>query len=223
MTLIIVHGNGLVAAQNKLVQIKKGFDLLSTTVISGKELDFSEAILGSSTGGLFSEKRLMILEDFDEKKIDLEKLPSDDPDLTLVIKINKTLTAASSLIKTATKLKAQIYSFSERDETNIFPFLDSLADKNASESLKMLNSYLAEWGGQYVLTMIFYMLRRLIMPIKNLPPFVIKRVESQRRNFSQEKITALYKEALETDFKIKSGLLDERNGLTLLVNKIIQA
>ena len=86
-----------------------------------------------------------------------------------------------------------------------------------------LDGLLKEYGSQYILTMIFFMLRRLVNPPKNLPPFVIKKIEAQRKNFDQEKIKELYKNGIETDFKIKRGLLEEKMGLTLLLNKMLDS
>lgn len=222
MNLIILHGNGLSAISQKLSDIKKNFDPLEIQTLSGKEWDFEGVVIELSTPQLFSDKRLVVLEDFDPPaggQMGLDKLP-DDPDLTVVLKISKILTQNSVILKQAAALKAQIFQFSEKDETSIFPFLDNLAEKRTQAFLD-LEKYLGEWGGQYVLTMIFYLLRRLIMKPKKLPEFVIRKIERQKKNFSLEEIKNLYKQTLETDFKIKSGLLEEKLGITLLVNKIL--
>jgi DNA polymerase III delta subunit len=218
--LIILHGNGLSAISQKISQIKKEYDPMSISSYSGKAINLENVLPIISTPSLFSEKRLVVLEDYDDK-IDLEKLPND-PDVTIVLKFNKTLTAASKLLKTAQSLKAQVILLTEKDEVEIFPFLDLLSDQNP-RSYQVLDKILDEKGGQYLLTMIFFMLRRLVNPPKNLPPFVIKKIAVQQSKLPQSVIKRLYKLALETDFKIKSGLMEERLGLTLLVEKIITA
>lgn len=216
MKLILIHGNALVAIQNKLREVKKKYDNFSILEFDAKQKSFSEILPEIGTGGLFSEDRLIILQNFED--IDLEKL--NDESLTVVLKYSKSLASNSKILKAAISKKAEIISLSEKDESSIFPFLDKLAEKNQT-ALKELESLFNQFGGQYLLTMCFYMLRRLVQTPKNLPPFVLKKIEKQKRNFPIEKIADLYKQSLETDYKIKSGLLEERIGLFLLVNKIL--
>lgn len=218
----ILHGGGVIALSQKISQIKKDFDPLSVTQISGKDFAFDEALVNFSTPGLFSEKRLVVLEDFDltAGNVDLERFP-DDPKLTVVLKASKELTQASILLKQAKKIDAQVFLFKEQDEKLIFPLLDALAEKKKEVYTLFERNYEA-YGAQYLLTMIFYMFRRLILkPRSNLAGFVIQKMENQRRNFGMEKIKELYLTALMTDFKIKSGLLDEKIGLTLLIGRIM--
>jgi len=222
--ILIIHGSGISGISQKISLIKKGFDGFSITEISSKNQNLEQALISASTSQLFSEKRLVILEDFDPSVYAgqgvLEKLP-DDPGLTLILKFSKKIPAASPLLKQAPKLNAQVILFEEKDEQSVFPFLDSLAEKQ-KKSFGMFENLYEEYGGQYLLTMIYYMLRRLLMePKKNLPGFVIQKIDRQKRNFPLEKVKELYKFALETDFKMKSGLLEERMGLTLVVNKVL--
>lgn len=215
MPLIIIHGNGLTAILNKISLIKKEFDKNSIKEISAKEMSFERAMLDVSGGSLFTEKRLFLLEDFDDS-IDLSKL-NIDSETTVVLKISKNLSSNSKLLKLALSVKAQIINFTEKEEVTVFPFLDKLAEKkNALEDFEILYK---TYGSQYILTMILYLLRRLLLPAKNLPLFILKKMELQKKNFSEEKIKTLYKNVLETDFKIKKGLVDEKTALTLLILK----
>lgn len=217
MNLIILHGNGIVSLSQKLSQIKKDFDPQSIQILSGKDLEFEKAVIWLSTPQLFSEKRLIVLEDFET--VDLEKLPEEEG-LTIVLKIPKSLAVNSVILKSAIKLKGQIFQFNEKDEKIIFPFLDNLAEKNL-KALGEVDKLISEYGGQYILTMLFYLFRRLILKPKKLPDFVLKKIERQQRNFDTEQIKYFYKQSLETDFKIKSGLVQEKLGITLLVNNIL--
>lgn len=220
MKIIILHGNALVAQSEKIRQLKKEFGSFEILEFSGKEKDFQEVLPILATPQLFSSERLIILDNFDEKNIDLEKLPQDES-LTLVFKFSKPLNSSSPLLKTATKFKSQIIPLSEKDESSIFPFLDDLSNKNAKAAFSKMDKLYEELGFQYILTMIFYMLRRLILPTKSLPPFVLKKLESQKLNFPKPKIIKLYRKVLETDFKIKSGLMEERVGLARIVSEIL--
>lgn len=219
MKLILIHGNALSAISRKISEFKQKFDSLSITEINGKESSFHDAVVKLSTGDLFSESRLVILEQFDEK-IDISKLP-DDKELTVVLKYPKPLTEASQILKNARTLNAQIIPLSERDEISVFPFLDALADKNSQKAFTELDKLYAEYGAQYLLTMIFYLFRKLVIRPKKAQQYAIDKVNKQKRNFDIAKVTTLYKFGIETDFKIKSGLLEEKMGLTMLVERIL--
>ncbi len=218
MHLVIVHGNGLVAMLNKIADIKKNFDPLSITQLSAKQKSWDLISQEDLAPSLFSTKRLVIVEDIDDK-IATENIFGDD-DLTLVLKFNKPLSAASAVLKYASEAKAVVSLLTEKDETLIFPFLDKLAEKDP-HSLKDFENLYETYGGQYLLTMIYYLLRRLTITGKPTPYFVIQKNARQKQNFNQQKIIEIYKLTLETDFKIKSGLLEEKIGLTLLISQIL--
>lgn len=218
MSITLIHGNAVIAIANRVNSFKKDFDALSVSEFNGKSLNLSQVLPNVTTGGLFSEEKLVILEDF-ETDLELDRLPSGE-DITLILKFNKPLSANSKLIKSAQLKKINIINLTEKDETSIFPFLDGLSEKNKLV-VKDLDNLINEMGGQYLLTMIFYMLRRLVVTPKNLPPFILKKIENQKKNFPSKKVAELYKQALETDLKIKTGIIDEKLGLTLLVQKII--
>lgn len=219
MKLIVLHGDGLVSKSLKISQIKKEFESLSIFEINGKEMPFDQAVISLSTPQLFSDKRLVVLGDFSPEEIEIARFPQDET-LTILINFPKVLTQSSKLFKEALRQRAQIILLSEEEEKNIFPFLDSLANKDP-RSLILLDKLLNDFGGQYILTMIFYMLRRLIQNPRKLPPFVLQKIEKQKRNFPLEKISSIYNQVIETDYKIKSGLLEEKIGITLLAEKIL--
>lgn len=218
MNLIVLHGNGLVGISNRLLAIKKEFDKDSVQEISVKKVEMGKVLAEISTPQLFSDKRLVILEDI-EDKINVEQLPEDDQ-LTLVLRFNKSIPKNSSLLKQAVNKKAQVIELTEKEESNIFPFLDGLVEKK-SNSLKELEVLYEQFGSQYILTMIYFQLRKLATSPKNLPPFVLKKIAAQKQNFNQAKLVKVYRKVLETDFKIKQGLLEERIGLTILAKSFI--
>jgi DNA polymerase III delta subunit len=217
MQLYILHGNGLNGISQKLTQIRRSLGEVSVTELNGKSTSWGQAKTEIGSASLFEPKRLVILEDF--KDVSLEETPGDE-NLTLVLKFSKALTAASPILKEAPKFKAQVFLFTEEHEGPIFPFLDLLAEKNP-RAISELEKNLGDWGGQYVLTMMAYSLRRFITSPKKLPPFVIRKMNKQRQNFPLERIKELYKAIIETDFKIKSGLMEEKLGLHLLVEKFL--
>ena len=214
MKLILIHGNLQTAVLNKLNQIKKDFDALSITESSemGSSFNFSSP-------GLFSEKRLIILENPDLKTVEKAALETD-ADLTIVIKFNKSLEKSSPIYKKLIADKVEAFVFDESNQTSIFPILDMLGTKNKN-TLKEFEKNYPEFGGQYLLTMLAYFLRRMIQKPKSGSDFMRQKIESQKKNFDVEKIKLLYKEIIETDFKIKQGLIEEKLALTFLIQKII--
>jgi DNA polymerase III delta subunit len=217
--VIIIHGNGLTAISRKVTEIRGKFDPLSVQEFFGKQTGFDQAAVNFATGGLFAEEKVVILEDFEAKEIDLEKLT--DPAVTFVLKFTKALPANSALLKNSSAAKLQVFNFTEAEETNIFPFLDRLAEKNP-RVLGEVDKLLDEFGSQYLLTMIYYMLRRMVLSSKKLPSFVAQKIAKQKLNFPGEKLTAIYKAGLETDYKIKNGLIDDKMGISLLINTILE-
>jgi hypothetical protein len=147
-------------------------------------------------------------------------LQSNDPDLTILIKFSKALEKSSPVLKKIIDLKGEVAEFSENNQTSIFPFLDNLGNlsKNA---LKEFEKNYQEFGGQYLLTMYAYFLRRLILQPKSGSEFIRQKINSQKKNFPESKIKFLYKEIIETDYKIKQGLTEEKLALTLLTHKIL--
>ncbi len=218
MKIILIYGLGLVSALDKVAAIKKGFDPLSVVELNWKNSAAKESLSEVLTPGLFSEKRLVVIEEVDDK-FNLTSLP-DDPNLTLIIKISRNLTPSSLLLQQAKIANIQILQTSEEKETSIFPFLDMLAEQNP-KALAEQEKLLSEYGGQYIITMLFYLLRRFILPSNTAAPFMLQKIDKQRKNFTYEKLKGFYKEVLEIDFKIKQGLIDETVAIRSLTNKFL--
>ncbi len=217
MELIILHGNGLTGSLNRLVEFKKKFDPNAVRVFSGKQVDFEQLLPGISTPSLFAQNSLAVLEDFEE--VDLSKLPTDE-NLTVILRFNKNIPASSKLLKDAASLKAKIIQSSEEEELPIFPFLDMLAEKNP-RALSELQRLLEQYQFPYILTMVFYMLRKMVATPKKISPYGLKKLEEQKKNFPPARVKEVYAKTLETEFKIKSGLIDGHTALALLSSYII--
>lgn len=214
MKSILVYGSLQDSVIKKITQIKKEFNPMSVT-----ELPDAGSGFNLSSPSLFSEKRLIILENPDIKAV--EKITEIiDPDLTILMKFSKTLEKSSAVLKRAQEMKWEIYVYDETTQTNIFPFLDMLGTKNKN-SLREFEKNYSEFGGQYLLTMLAYFLRRMIQKPKSSSDFMRQKVESQKKNFDLEEIKNYYREIINTDFQIKQGVIEEKLAVTLLVQKIV--
>lgn len=218
MKVLLLHGVGIEALFKKLDQLKSEFQNLEIRQLIGKETNLKNLQVEVSSGLLFSDQRLIIIESPDPTW-DISEFKADEG-VCLVFYAVKTIQERSNLVSSIKRLNGQILNFGERDEISIFPFLDLLVEQNP-KVLEEFKKFYDQYGGQYILTMIYYQLRKLISPGKNLPPFVLKKIHKQRELFTEVKIKQLYKECLEYDFKLKSGLIDERLGMELLLQKFL--
>jgi hypothetical protein len=145
----------------------------------------------------------------------------DSPDMTVLMRFTKQLEKSSPILKKAADIKAEIISFEDRNQNSIFPFLDLLGNLNPKAFTEFEKNY-QEFGGQYLITMIAYFLRRMVL-LKTASDFMKTKITQQKKNFPEERIKILYRELILTDYNVKKGLTDDRLGLSLLVEKILRS
>lgn len=214
MKPVLLHGPAINNSRTKLVSLKQRFDTNNVVVYeSGSSIQ--EIMGGSMTLPLLSEERLIILENPDESFIDYTA-----DFYTLVFWFDHTVTEKKPILEWVKK-NGQVVFFPEEKEVSVFPLLDRLAIKDSKAFLEIQKLKKGGFDIFYFLTMTFYLLRNLSVTPKNAPQFVRQKLDRQRKNFDLEKITKLYKEILEIDFKLKSGLLEKEQAEFLLVNKFI--
>lgn len=207
MKLLLLHGSAKTASRKKLIEIKQKFD--ANNVVVFEEGSDVQTILGSlATPSLFSQQQLIILENPPED-LTFDSFDSYDS-LTLVLWFDHEVNQK--------KLKGEVLFFPEAKEVSVFPFLDYLANNDKKAFLELNKLKEAGFDMQYFITMVFYLLRNLVATPKSAPAFVKDKLQRQRKNFTQEKVTSLYKDILEIDFKIKSGLLEKPQAEFSLVN-----
>lgn len=198
MKLLLLHGPAKDACRKKLISIKQQFD--PNNVVVFEEGSDIQTILGTlATPSLFSDSQLVILENPPED-LTFDSFDSYDS-LTLVLWFDHEVNQKN--------LQGEVLFFPEAKEVSVFPFLDYLAVRDKKAFLELDKLKKAGFEIQYFITMVFYLLRNLVTTPKNAPAFVKDKLQRQRRNFSLDKITQLYGEILEIDFKIKSGLLEK--------------
>lgn len=212
MKLILIHGSLQELVSKKVSEIKNNFEALEIN-----ESDGSDISLNSQS--LFSEKRLVILNDPNLKAVE-NVLENEHPELTVILRFSKTLEKSSPILKKITGAKVETFSYIDPHQENIFPLLDMIGNKNKSAFAELEQNY-EEFSGQYVLAMLGYFLRRMIIGSKS--DFMNQKILSQKKNFPLEKIKKLYKEIIITDFKVKQGMLEEKLGVTLLIGKILDS
>ncbi len=214
MTIVILHGAGEVSKRLYLSRLKAKYDTQSVESVDFKQSSLQALNTLINSGSLFSDKRLIVVENVTDQ-CDLNQLQTTDESVNLVL-VGAALDASKPLLKSAVEKKAVIVPFEGEKETSAFPFLDALLEgkKSAFVELEKLRE---DYGWVYVLTMIYYALRRNLLPLPS-SSFMKKKVLSQKSRFQTKDWQDFYYQTLQTEFAIKSGLAEERGALTQLVH-----
>lgn len=118
-------------------------------------------------------------------------------------------------------------------DMNIFNLIDSISSKNKNKAALLLNKQIEEGLNEnYILTMFVYQFRNLIK-IKSLldqgfanpqivartkmHPFVVQKTVQQCQKFEMEALKKIYQKLFDADLAIKTGKMDARLVLDLLV------
>lgn len=212
MKLLLLHGPAIEASRRKLQELRKKFN--PDDVLVFEKGENTGGILASlQTVSIFDRERLVIVEN-PTSPLTREALTGYQLQTTLVLWFDHTVD-----IKKWPGF--EYLFFSESKEVTVFRFLDYLATQDARAFLEAEKLKKERFDVHYFITMVFYLLRNLIATPKTAPPFVKKKIAEQRSNFSKERLINLYKDILEIDFKLKSGLLEKDQAEFLLINKFI--
>lgn len=218
MNIILLYGAGEVSKRNYLVKIKKEFSPDQISQIDFKQNSLADLELVMSSGSLFEiGERLIIVENVPDK-IDLETIKKINGSFTLILLAAHPL-LTSPILQTAKKIGAKIYAFEGEKELTAFPFLDNLIEGKKQVFIE-LEKLLSEYGAMYVLTMIYYLLRRNILPLPS-SDFMKKKIQQQKNKFDLEDFAKFYFQTLETEFKMKSGVTEDKSALTSLVGNFL--
>ncbi len=214
MKLHLLHGPGKTGSRKKLIEIKQQFDPSNVVVFEegSSSKDIADNLVATS---LFTDERLVVLENPDENFVLDSSLHTSH--LSLILWFDHELSDKNLTLKWV-KEKGEVLFFPAGKEISVFPFLDQLADGDSKAFLELDKLKKGGFDIFYLITMTFYLLRNLVVTPKTAPPFVRNKLQRQRERFDKEKITKLYREILEIDFKLKSGLLETSQAEFLLVN-----
>lgn len=213
MKLLLLHGPAINSSRTRLTALKQEFNDNDVVVFeSGASI---QEIMGSlMTIPLVSEPRLVVWENPPE---DFYFPPLNSYDLTLILWFDHEVSEKKPTMEWVKK-NGQILYFPEAREVSVFPFLDYLVTADKKAFLEVEKLIRGGFDIHYLITMVFYLLRNLVSTPKKAPEFVKKKIAKQRARLNLADIKNLYKDILEIDFKIKSGLLEKPQAEFLLVN-----
>lgn len=207
MKQLLLHGPAIVSSRKKLSEIKKKFEQ-DNIIVFEQGTDTGQILTNLQSGSLFGGERLVILENCPE---DFTPLTHTTNPLTLIFWFDHE-------IDTKKYPNTEILFFPEGKEISVFPFLDYLGNKSNNAFLELDKLKKVGFASQYIITMILYLLRNLVATPKGAKDFVKNKNARMRKNFSESELINTYQFVLNTDFKIKSGLIEEAQAEFLLVN-----
>ena len=126
---------------------------------------------------------------------------------------------------------------SRKIEADIFKTIDAIAGRDKKTAVRLIHNHLFRGEKEvYLLSMLTFQVRNLIK-IKdlqekgvpyynlhkrtNLHPYVVKKLTGYSNKFDLNELRYIYKKILETEIEIKTGKINPRVALDLLVNTII--
>ncbi|MBI2019801.1 hypothetical protein HYS94_00055 [Candidatus Daviesbacteria bacterium] len=219
MKLLLLHGAAIASSREKLQEVKSNFDENSVVVFE-KEADIETIKSVLITPSLLGGEQLIVLENPPEDfNLDSSLITHHS---SLLMWFDREVANSKPIMAWVKKLKGQVIYFPEGKEISVFPLLDSLAEGSSRAFLELDKLKKGGFEIQYFITMVFYLLRSLLATPKNAPQFIKDKLARQREKFSLAKIKSLYKDMLDLDFKIKSGLIDTDQAEFLLISKFVR-
>lgn len=212
MNVVILAGSGEGAKKTEILKIKRKFSPNSVTTLDLTKNTTGDLCNTISALSLFQEGQRLVIADNVNPKLDLSVLPQGEEALTLVV-------LTSAVNSSLAKFKPKVLTFESNKELTAFPFLDNLIERK-KEAFLELNKLLSDFNGSYVLSMMFYLLRRNILPLP-ASSFAAQKISIQKKTYQPSDWSKLYSLVLETESKVKSGQVSENLGLTLLTQVII--
>ncbi len=216
MKVFVLSGPGEVSKREYLFKLRSKFNSDSIKTIDLKKSSVSDLIVESSSTSLFEVgERLVICENAPDT-LDLGLLTSSS-NTTLVV-LAASFKAGSVLEKSSKDKDVQVVKFEAERELSAFPFIDALLERKKSAFVE-LEKLMQEYGFMYVLTMIYYGLRRNFLPAKS--DFIKQKISKQKTINDQKTLKKLYELTLQAEFDIKSGKKEDSLAIFSLVNNII--
>ena len=223
--ITIIHG------ENHSVSRKKLTDLISQAktkkseiqTLDAKNLDLAKLETALTANYLFTEEKLLIIEDLHS----LPRSKKKDNFIKLIAKaeINIILWEKKQLTKTNLKKfpDAQVFEF--KISQKLWSFLDQISPdkKTKKKQLTLLQEVKKNEDPIFIMIMLARQIRMLIKAkdggtLKGAP-FMISKIKKQAQKFTMKQLLAVHKQLQELDEKIKKSelLLELGDDLDLLI------
>ncbi len=227
--LYLLHGEDVGASREALLELKKSYSSDSISVFDAKKLGADEFTRVYETPSLLSDRRLVIVEG---------KTPTIQPFSHLTVSsstdvvfwLGEELKSSNKLFKQIKELGGQIRHFKPVVPKHVFGFLDALGYKNKKKCFLELHRLLDQGESPvYLLTMMVWQIRNLLRvklyneggPKPKMNPFVLRKAQSQMKNFEEEELVGIFKNLLDAEVKLKTTQIDPVLVLDRLVSSVV--
>jgi DNA polymerase III delta subunit len=232
--IYLVHGEDIpktraliVNQQKKLkVETKTEFEINETSPQKLESAGMSKTIFNDSPFILLNITKMGRM-NVDEYIKVLKKFPKDT---TVILISYKDLRNTNAFIKKQKDLGLKIIKNEKIPSSNVFRFLDAVADKSRKRTYRELSKLIKEDQDEmYLIAMLQYLFRNLAYGVFKSPqfnkinPYVKNKTRAQMKNFSKESLKSLYHDIYTIDKNTKIGLTSPADGLTLAIEKVLNS
>ncbi|MDD2822655.1 MAG: hypothetical protein PHQ59_01105 [Candidatus Daviesbacteria bacterium] len=218
MKIVVLAGPGEVNKRSEMLSLKQKFQsdaIYSFDLSSGNLKDIEQCLTSQS---LFNNLEKLLIVENTPDDLDLKKLVKKDNTATMLF-LASNPKAVSKLLTSAKEINAKIMNFEAEKEISAFSYLDALIE-GRQEAFEEMQKLLNIYGGMYVLAMIYYLLRRNMLPMP-ASTFMQKKIKAQKQKLTKIDFENLYQMIIKTDFSIKSGNLPENIAIVTLTQKFV--
>lgn len=208
MDKLLLHGDNIVESRDHLLFLKKKHTG-EVIALSGKTLEIDMLIQATQSASLFSENKLIIIENLFSKlsKVNLDKilnfLDKNKFDFEIILWEGKALGKRDT-----NKIKSFILKQFDIPKL-LFKFVESINPLNKQKSLELLYKVRKNASDDFIFLMVVRQIRLLIMAknlcLDKMPGWMIHKFKSQADCFSQENLVKLYRKLLLIDIGQKTG------------------
>lgn len=213
--ITIIHGDDIKNSRNYFLECKT--NSRNPTTFDGEKITVTDLVQSIEGGELFFDEKQIFIENFlSKRKIGkeineiVEFLNKNQSSIKLFFWENKEIT--KKMLSLFPKADIKIFKFPQK----LFIFLDSIKPGNGNELIKIFHEALKNIEPELLFYMINRQLRLLlslidnsendeIEELKKMAPWQRKKLQSQAKLFSIEKLTALYKNLYTIDLNQKTG------------------
>lgn len=206
--ITLLHGPNLVSSRSYLLKMKQDYDEVVQVDLKGKSKWRPPA-----SSSLFSQKALIVLENFNSKS-DLDTKAFEGFDVVVWV---------SEIIAKPRWVNKELI-FKEADNWSVFKLVDNIFYGQEQSSLKILEKLLSvNTPVEIIIGTLSRQIRNLSLVLNNeteeasKSSFVQTKLKEQARGWTIKKLGAAAKLTLKADWAIKTGKADKVVTLTMLI------
>lgn len=231
--LFVLHGENIIRSRNAVLGLKGKLGMEKLEFPIG-EISAEQLLDTCLSFDIFGTPPFIILNISNAGRMQvtsyvaiLSRIPNE---AVLVVLAGKTLPKTNPFLKEVEKLGGKIIVSSEKPQSNIFKFLDSVFSRDRTTAYTELRDLLLDDEDPFKLfSMLLYALRnvasaKFIAPnFEKQAPFVRQKSRRQADNFSEHAISNLFKIFYDLDVKSKLGEIPKDILVPLALEEVFKA